>query len=74
MGPSSFRNKIVDGSFDFAHLSTTQTTSDYGSDDMWSNFNNGNTTKTHSILSLAADDCCGKSQHIESVTTLAGKK
>lgn len=97
MGPSSFRNKIVDGRFDFAHLSTTQTTSGYGSDDMWVNFNNGYTTKTHSILSLAAGeipdvpsavhfsrtvvaagsaagDCCGKSQHIESVTTLAGKK
>lgn len=102
-GAYTLRNKIVDGRFDFWHLSDTQnaSTSGYGSDDMWFNFftgtPTGTPTRTHSRISLAAgeipdvptavncsrtivtnpggaDACVGKSQHIESVTTLSGKK
>ncbi len=50
-GAPTGRNKIVDGRFDFWYEGTTQTTSGYGSDTMWSNLNNGS-TKTHSQQSL----------------------
>lgn len=44
---TSFKNHIIDGRFDFWYEATTQTTSGYGSDTMWSN-TNGGSTKTHS--------------------------
>lgn len=42
-GGFSFRNKIVDGRFDFWYEGTSQTTSGYGSATMWNNFHNGST-------------------------------
>lgn len=47
----SFRNKIVDGRFDFWYEKTSQTTNGYGSDTMWRNENIGS-TKTHSRQAL----------------------
>lgn len=53
-GDLTFRNKIVDGKFDFWTLNYfTQTTSGYGSDMMWFNLNDGS-TKTHSRQTLVA--------------------
>lgn len=52
-GAFSFRNKIVDGRFDFWYEGTTQTTSGYGSDTMWSNASAGS-TKVHSQQPLVA--------------------
>ncbi len=52
-GGFSFRNKIVDGRFDFWHEGTSQTTSGYGSDTMWLNLHSG-TTKVHSQQALVA--------------------
>lgn len=45
-------NYIVDGAFDFWYEGTSQTTSGYGSDTMWSNSNMGS-AKTHSRQSFA---------------------
>ena len=42
-----FKNKIVDGRFDFWYEGTTQTTGAYGSDTMWLNLSSGS-TRTHS--------------------------
>lgn len=42
-----FKNHIINGNFDVWQRSTSQTTSDYGSDDRWANGNVGS-TKTHS--------------------------
>lgn len=52
-GVLGFRNKIVDGRFDFWYEGTSQTTSDYGTDTMWYNVNTG-TTKVHSQQPLIA--------------------
>lgn len=52
-GGFSFRNKIVDGRFDFWYEGTSQTTSGYGSDTMSQNLNNGS-TKVHSQQLLVA--------------------
>ncbi len=49
----SFRNKIIDGRFDFWYEGTSQTFSGYGSDTMWQN-NHSGSTKTHSQQSLVA--------------------
>lgn len=53
---SPYRNKIVDGRFDFWYEGTTQTSYGYGSDTMWRNENTGS-TKTHLLQALnpAAD-------------------
>lgn len=48
---SPYRNKIVDGRFDFWHEGTSQTTSGYGSDTMWINLHSGS-AKTASRLAL----------------------
>lgn len=42
-----FKNHIINGNFDIWQRGTSQTTSDYGSDDRWVNANVGS-TKTHS--------------------------
>lgn len=52
-GGFSFRNKIVDGRFDFWYEGTSQTTSGYGSDTMSQNLNKGS-TKVHSQQLLVA--------------------
>lgn len=52
-GAFSFRNKIVDGSFDFWYEGTSQTTSGYGSATMW-NFGHVGTTKTATRENLIA--------------------
>lgn len=52
-GGFSFRNKIVDGRFDFWYEGTSQTSSGYGSDTMWMNKGVGS-TKTHSQQTLTA--------------------
>ncbi|CUW88211.1 hypothetical protein [Agrobacterium genomosp. 2] len=44
---AGFRNKIINGNFDVWQRAPSQTSSGYGSDDMWFNQNIG-TTKTHS--------------------------
>ena len=51
-GAFNYRNKIVDGRFDFWYEGTSQTTSGYGSDTMWVNANVGS-TKVHSQQTLA---------------------
>lgn len=48
-----FKNKIVDGRFDFWYEGTSQTTGAYGSDTMWLNLSSGS-TKTHSQQPLVA--------------------
>lgn len=50
-GAFNFRNKLVDGKFDFWYEGTSQTSSAYASDTMWFNSNSG-TTKTHSQQAL----------------------
>lgn len=50
-GAFNYRNKIVDGRFDFWYEGTSQTSSGYGSDTMWFNGNVGS-TKTHSQQAL----------------------
>lgn len=52
-GGFSFRNKIVDGRFDFWYEGTSQTTSGYGSDTIWKNSHVGS-TKVHSQQPLVA--------------------
>lgn len=52
-GAFSFRNKIVDGRFDFWYEATTQSTNGYGSDTMWTNIHSGS-TKVHSQQPLVA--------------------
>ena len=52
-GGLSFRNKIVDGRFDFWYEGVSQSSSGYGSDTMWNNPNSGS-TKVHSQQSLVA--------------------
>jgi len=44
---TGFRNKIIDGDFNFWFEGTSQTTNGYGSDTMWANQSSG-TTKVHS--------------------------
>lgn len=46
-GAFNYRNKLVDGRFDFWYEGTNQTTSGYGSDTMWKNTHTGS-SKTHS--------------------------
>lgn len=101
-GAFSFRNKLVDGRFDFWYEGTSQTTftsTNYGSDTMWLNWAIAATgaARTHSRVALAVGElpdvptaqyfsrtvisaygtssscAIGKSQHIENVSTLAGK-
>ncbi|QIG72885.1 putative phage tail fiber protein [Rhizobium phage RHph_Y65] len=43
-----YRNKIINGDFRFWQRATSQTTSDYASDDRWANTHSGS-TKTHSL-------------------------
>lgn len=97
----SFRNKIIDGRFDFWYEGASQTTfTGYGSDTMWYNWARSDTTgaaRTHNQVTLTAGElpdvptaqyfsrtvitavgtssscAIGKSHHIESVMTLAGK-
>ena len=45
--PTGFKNYIINGNFDVWQRGTSQTVSDYGSDDRWFNGHNGS-TKTHS--------------------------
>lgn len=40
---ASFRNKVINGDFDFWQRATTQSTNGYGSDDRWFNANTGST-------------------------------
>jgi hypothetical protein len=47
LGAFGHRNKIINGNLDIWQRATSQTTSDYGSDDRWFNINIGS-TKTHS--------------------------
>lgn len=102
-GAFNYRNKIVDGRFDFWYEGTSQTTftsTNYGSDTMWLNWATAPVTgaaRTHSRVALAVGElpdvptaqyfsrtvisaygtssscAIGKSQHIENVSTLAGK-
>ena len=55
-GGISFRNKIIDGRFDFWYEGTSQTSSGYGSDTMWQN-NHNVSTKVHSqqLLTTGVD-------------------
>ena len=46
-----FKNKIVDGRFDFWYEGTSQTSNGYGSDTMWSNNHTGS-SKTHTRQTL----------------------
>ncbi len=55
-GGFSFRNKIVDGRFDFWYEGTSQTTSGYGSDTMWHNANVGSTKVNSQQLLTAGVD------------------
>lgn len=52
-GGFSFRNKIIDGKFDFWYEGTSQTSNGYGSDTMWYNQSTGS-TKVHSMQALVA--------------------
>lgn len=45
------KNKVINGNFDLWDYATSQTTSDYGSDNRWNNLNTGS-TKTHSQQSF----------------------
>lgn len=47
----TFRNKIINGNFDFWQRGLTQSTNGYGSDDRWLNSNIG-TTKVHSLVNF----------------------
>ena len=53
-GGFSFRNKIVDGRFDFWYDGTTSTAFGYKTNTMWYDGHSG-TTKTHSQQSLVAE-------------------
>lgn len=44
---AGFKNYLINGNFDVWQYATSQTSAGYGSDDRWSNINNGS-TKTHS--------------------------
>lgn len=52
-GGFSFRNKIIDGRFDFWYEGVSQSASGYGSDTMWQNLHQGS-SKTHSQQPLVA--------------------
>lgn len=55
-GAFSFRNKIIDGRFDFWYEGTSQTTSGYGSSTMWFNANTGSTkTTSRQALTVGVD-------------------
>jgi hypothetical protein len=49
---AGFKNKIINGNFDFWQRDTSQTATGYGSDDRWHNGNVGS-TKTHSRQAFA---------------------
>lgn len=77
-GAFNYRNKIVDGRFDFWYEGTSQTSSGYGSDTMWINANKGS-TKVHSRqtlipgVDLPATDCPSAKYFSRTVvTSLAG--
>lgn len=50
--PAVYRNYLINGDFDLWQYATSQTSSGYGSDDRWTNSNNGS-TKTHSRQAFA---------------------
>lgn len=54
-GAFSFRNKIIDGRFDFWYEGTSQTTSGYGSSTMWLSINVGS-TKTFSRQAFSLNE------------------
>ena len=55
-GGFSFRNKIIDGRFDFWYEGTSQTTNGYGSDTMWFNAQvGGSKVHTRQLLTAGAD-------------------
>jgi len=72
---ASFRNKIINGNFDIWQRALSQTSSGYGSDDRWFNYNVG-TTKTHSqqLFTLGQTDVPGNPRYFSRtvVSSVAG--
>lgn len=77
-GGFSFRNKIIDGRFDFWYEATTHSTSGYGSSTMWMNPLNGSTKVSSQQplvagVDLPAIDCPSARYFIRNiVTSIAG--
>jgi len=71
--PLTFKNKVINGSFDIWQRGASQTTSGYGSDDRWTN-NHSVSTKTHSQqeFTLGQTDVPGNPRYYSRTVVVTG--